>query len=474
MRLLFRPLARRKMPLLSALPLWLGLAALGLTGCAPLPEATARAPANALILPLAEPKPLPATPAPGARLPPNSQLAQDFLELNFALETGRELPRFTRFEGPISVSMAGRMPQTARTDLAQLLTRLRNEAGVPISTAPGAANRIQIEFLPKRQMQARVPNAACFVVPGVAGWADYLRHRNGPRTDWAGLQTRQLVSVFIPSDASPQEVRDCLHEEISQGLGPLNDLYRLPDTVWNDDNFHAVLTRYDMLMLRLAYAPEMRSGMTRPEVMARLPGLLARLNPGGGAAMGAAPPAPTPQAYVEAITGALGGARSTPQRQASAQRALMIAQAQGWADSRTAFAWFVIGRLSLQADPPAALAAFDRAEALYRPLPGAGIQIAHIDMQRAAHALGTGQPEQATRLVDRALGPARAGQNAALMTTLYMIRAEAQARLGNAAAARQARLDMGRWARYGFGSDAAILSRVTDVAALAEAGARIH
>jgi len=34
---------------------------------------------------------------------------------------------------------------------------------------------------------------------------------------------------------SPQEVRDCLHEELAQALGPLNDLYRLPDSVFNDD-----------------------------------------------------------------------------------------------------------------------------------------------------------------------------------------------------------------------------------------------
>jgi hypothetical protein len=83
------------------------------------------------------------------------------------------------------------------------------------------------------------------------------------------------MAVFMPADVAPQEVRDCLHEEVAQAIGPLNDLYRLPDSVFNDDNFHTVLTGFDMLILRATYAPELRSGMTRAEVAAALPGILA-------------------------------------------------------------------------------------------------------------------------------------------------------------------------------------------------------
>ena len=56
------------------------------------------------------------------------------------------------------------------------------------------------------------------------------------------MRERQRVAVFLPADAAPQELRDCLHEEIAQALGPLNDLYRLPDSIFNDDNVHTVLT----------------------------------------------------------------------------------------------------------------------------------------------------------------------------------------------------------------------------------------
>ena len=91
------------------------------------------------------------------------------------------------------------------------------------------------------------------------------------------------MAIIIPNDASPQEVRDCLHEELAQALGPLNDLYRLPNSVFNDDNVHTVLTNFDMLILRATYAPELASGMSRDAVAQRLPSIFARINPRGTA-----------------------------------------------------------------------------------------------------------------------------------------------------------------------------------------------
>jgi hypothetical protein len=43
----------------------------------------------------------------------NSNLALDFIELSFRLESGRDLPVFTRFEEPITVRVTGAPPATA-------------------------------------------------------------------------------------------------------------------------------------------------------------------------------------------------------------------------------------------------------------------------------------------------------------------------------------------------------------------------
>lgn len=443
----------------------------------PAESPVARASSAAIDLPLSEPLVAATAPVPRAGLPGNAQLARDFLELSFALESGRTLPRFTRFEGPVSITLAGAVPASAPQELGRLVGRLRTEAGLDVSAQPGAANRITVTFLPKRKMQAQVPNAACFVVPNVASWDEYRAQRRSPRADWAQLSTRTMASVFIPSDATPQELRDCLHEEISQALGPLNDLYRLPDTVWNDDNFHTVLTRFDMTILRATYDPALRSGMSQPEVLAALPGVLARVNPGGGDARGNAAALRedvTPRSYIAAIEGALGAKANPARRRAAAQTAVAVAAAQGWRDTRAGFAWFALGRLAMKDDPDLALRAYLNAGNIYRATPGAGIQAAHVDMQLAAYALGAGRAQDAIALVNRSLSAALQGENAALMATLYLIRAEAYEALGHTEQARQARLDSATWARYGFGSDAAVRARAAEVAALAQAGAQVN
>ncbi|MEO0991152.1 MAG: DUF2927 domain-containing protein, partial [Pseudomonadota bacterium] len=194
---------------------------------------------------------------------PNTQLSRDFLELSFQMESGRPLPVFTRFEGPVTVRVIGDIPSSLVPDLDRLILRLRDEAGIDVSrVARDSAANITIHAIPRKTLQRVVPHAACFVVPNAEGWTDFKQKRRTRLLDWTRLETRTQVAIFLPSDVSPQETRDCLHEELAQALGPLNDLYRLPGSVFNDDNFHRVLTEFDMLMLQVTYAPELYSGMS--------------------------------------------------------------------------------------------------------------------------------------------------------------------------------------------------------------------
>jgi hypothetical protein len=398
----------------------------------------------------------------------NAEMAQDFMELAFRLESGREVPIFSRFEGPVTVRVTGPAPRTVPNDLGQLLTRLRSEAGIDISQTTRDQASITIEFLPRRRMQALVPKAACFVAPRVTSWDEFRRDRRTDIVDWTTLTIRQSAAVFIPSDTTPQEIRDCLHEEMAQALGPLNDLYRLPDSVFNDDNFHTVLTGFDMLMLRVHYAPDLASGMSRNEVAARLPAILARLNPRGNRP--GTLPDDTPRAYVDAIETSLGPGAAAGGRRAAAKQAVAIAEDRGWRDVRAGFAWFALGRLSLNSRGDEALDALLRAGAIYHNLGDIGaLQAAHVDMQLAAYALSQGQASETIDLVNRALGPVTRAQNAALMASLMMVKAEALDLVGRASEARQVRLDSLGWARYGFGSDTEVISRLADISALSPA-----
>jgi hypothetical protein len=385
-----------------------------------------------------------------------SPLSRDFLELTFAMESGRGLDRFTRFEGPITVALSGNVPAGAARDLAALIGRLQGEAGIDIRQAQGSDAAITVEFASRSVLRRLAPRAACFVVPNVGSLAEYRRLRGSDRVDWASVTQRTQAAIFIPDDTSPQEVRDCLHEELAQAIGPLNDLYRLSDSVFNDDNFHSVLTGFDMQILRLTYAPQIASGMSRDEV--------ARVLFGQGASQGGVGSG----SWSAAIETALGRGGSLASRQVAADRALEIAQGQGWRDARLGFSHFAVGRLNAGSDPERALQQFDRAAAVYAGLPGGDIHLAHIDMQRAAIALANGRAADAMRLCDQAMPVVRSHENSALLATLMLIKAEAAERLGDAATAAALRLDSEPHARYGFGPDAAVRARMRDIAAVAD------
>ncbi|WP_289042032.1 DUF2927 domain-containing protein [uncultured Aliiroseovarius sp.] len=398
---------------------------------------------------------------------PNSTIAGDFLDLSFQLESGRTLPVLTRFEGPVTLRVTGEPPPYMQADLSRLLARLRIEGGINITQVPEATPAsITLQIITKRQLQRLVPHAACFVAPKVSSWQEYRAARGTERLDWTKLHTRTRMAVFLPGDASPQELRDCLHEEVAQALGPVNDLYRLHDSVFNDDNFHTVLTGFDMLILRAYYAPELASGMSRNDVAARLPAILARLNPRGGSG------APrtgehAPQAWKDAIETALGAGYSNGHRRQAATSAVAIARQMGWRDTRLAFSLFAYGRLHIRQNSKNAFSAFREAEAIYRSHPETALHAAHLGVQLAAYALSAGRTKTAIAIVNTHIQPVMRAENAALLATLLMIKAEALDLSGRSAEAQLVRLDSLGWARYGFGSNEQVGARLGDIAAIA-------
>ncbi|MBL9049626.1 MAG: DUF2927 domain-containing protein [Tabrizicola sp.] len=431
-------------------------ALVALSACAPTAQVSKNRPTYEVGIGFGQPGTAPVS----AGLSTGSSLTRDFLDLTFAMESGRGLETFSRFEGPVTVALSGKVPAQAGRDLAVLIERLRREAGIDISPASGSAT-ITVEFAPRSELRRLAPTAACFVVPNVSSLAEYRKKRGTDAVDWAQVTQRERAAIFIPADTSPQEVRDCLHEELAQALGPLNDLYRLPDSVFNDDNFHSVLTGFDMEILRLTYSPRLVSGMSRDEVAARL-----------GASVGMIGLGSTPPDWTRAIETALGRNGSLPARKAAAERALSIALASGWTDSRMAFSYFAVGRLMAGSEPDRAFDAFEHAADVYARQPGGALQVAHVDMQLAAMALAGGLAEEAVRLTDRAIPVVRQHENAALLATLMLVKAEALEELGNPGAAAALRMDSAPYARYGFGSDSVVKARIRDIAAVADRAAK--
>ncbi len=390
----------------------------------------------------------------------NRDLAEDFIDLTFALEGGDSVDRLLRYETPVRVHLASPELAPYRRDVEALLARLRSEAGVDITlTADPAAAQIQIEAVPAAQIARVFPTAACFIVPGETNWRDFRRRRNDERLRWAEQDRLRGAAIFLPVDTAPQDVRDCLNEEITQALGPANDLYRLPDTVWNDDNFHGLATAFDMLILRTLYQPELRSGMSRAEVQRALPSVLGRINP-AGRGKPRQPRQPESRAWAGAIEAAMSQDLSSDERLGAARIATQIALEMRPIDHRYGVSLLTLGRLNIRRDPVEAARNFAQAyEAFERLLGVDNIRTAQAGVHLAALALVTGRNETAIALAETHVPTAQRAQNAILIAGFESIRAEALEELGRETEAQQARLDSLRWARYGFGDDGGALAR---------------
>ncbi len=395
----------------------------------------------------------------------NNDLSLDFIELAFRMESGKELPVLTRFEGPVTIRVIGAAPVTLGPDLSRLIGRLRSEARIDITPTTAASANITVEAVSRDTIRSLLPQAACFVAPNVSSLAEYKKVRRSPQTNWSLMTTRTRVAIFLPNDTSPQEMRDCLHEEVAQALGPLNDLYRLPDSVFNDDNVHTVLTGFDMMILRAYYDPGLRSGMSRGAVANALPAILARINPRGTSTQPRYVTR-TPREWNAAVQGALGPGRSDGQRQDAAYSAIKIAQTLGWQDHRRAFAHYAMGRALQSGDPEAAHAQYEMAELFYARNVGTQLHRAFVATQLAAYAISKGDGAEALRLIGPHVETARSGENAALLSTLLLLRAEALELQNRSAEAKLVRLDSLGWARYGFGSDWAVRAKMREIASL--------
>ena len=403
-----------------------------------------------------------------APMPPrqsNAQIGRDFLDLAFRLENGGRLPVFSRFEGPIKVQVRGPAPATLDPDLDRLLARFRKEAGLDIQRArPGQPGNIVVEAVTRAQIQRVAPSAACFVRPNVASWDEYRARRNDPGTFWTQLTERRQMAIFLPRDVSPQEVRDCLHEEIAQALGPVNDLYRLNDSIFNDDNFHTVLTGYDMLILRAHYDPALATGMSEAEVARQLPAILARLNPAGGR-RGLARRIQPATAWMEAINQATMPRANRARRRLAAERAVNLARSSGSSD-RLALSFYWLGRLSVTTNPDTAVNAFLAAGQIYDRRPDTAIQAAHVGLQLAAFNLSSGRSDTAIEIVDRHIPVTRRSEHAALLSLFLLVKTEGLRLKGETRTADRTEREALGWARYGFGSDSEVRSRAAEIMAI--------
>ncbi|MBV6638844.1 MAG: ATP-dependent transcriptional regulator, partial [Mameliella sp.] len=91
---------------------------------------------------------------------------------------------------------------------------------------------------------------------------------------------------------------------------------------------------------------------------------------------------------------------------------------------------------------------------------------AYVASQLGAYAIASGNSEHALALIGPHLDTAARHENAALLATLLMLRAEVLELSGRVAEGRSVRVDSLGWARYGFGSDWAVRAKLREIGSL--------
>lgn len=97
---------------------------------------------------------------------------------------------------------------------------------------------------------------------------------------------------------------------------------------------------------------------------------------------------------------------------------------------------------------------------------GTDLHRATVATQLAAYAVSKGNGAEALRLIGPYVDTARQGENAALLSILLLLRAEALDLENRPTEAEAVRLDSLGWARYGFGSDWEVRAKMREIASL--------
>lgn len=193
-------------------------------------------------------------------------LAADFGELVYVTEWGHEYPRLLRWEKPVTIAIEDPVVRAQADILDDLMARIRAAApNLRASIADGPRGDITIRAAPKSEMQQQAPTALCFFVPVDATWAEYVGGLNRTKGNWNKVEKLEAITVFVPANAPPHVYRSCIIEEVTQALGPRNDIYGLEDSIYNDDNLHTWPTAFDLLMIAVLYDPELKPYVKRPE-----------------------------------------------------------------------------------------------------------------------------------------------------------------------------------------------------------------
>lgn len=182
--------------------------------------------------------------------------------------------------------------RTSDTDaIRTYAARLGRITGHSISTTSGERADFHVFVVGEDDRDAAVDRIKA-LEPGTAPeFTDFLRRM--PRDTYCLVlvyddpsRPHVLRSAYALIRAELPELmrRACIHEELAQGLGALNDSPAARPSIFNDDDEFALLTSHDEAILRMIYDARLRPGMSFSRAQPLIEPLAEQLaSPGAGA-----------------------------------------------------------------------------------------------------------------------------------------------------------------------------------------------
>ncbi|MCA0274152.1 MAG: DUF2927 domain-containing protein [Proteobacteria bacterium] len=200
----------------------------------------------------------------------------EFTETNGALVAGGGESTLHRWQAPmrVALSFGASVPedqQTAdRAALGEFTRRLARITGHPVVLTDRNPNHTVFILNPEERagagalIRAAAPQTSAAAIRSVEEMQPDIYCTAFTFTTGKGAVIDRAASV-IRAELTPKLRALCIHEELAQSMGLINDSPRARPSIFNDNEEFALLTRQDELMLKMLYDPRLRPGMTLAE-----------------------------------------------------------------------------------------------------------------------------------------------------------------------------------------------------------------
>lgn len=226
----------------------------------------------------------------------NADLARNFEKVALNREYRREGGVLIEAETPTTISrwtqpvryqvVGGGVTPVDLLEYRSFAQRLQTLTGLPVIEVDAEPNVSILILGPEERadfIDSLEKDGLAERMPLVVEWAREVRYPCIGQVGYLDVDSGEISGAMIVIKAELQGVfrTSCIHEELTQALGLMNDSDEVRPSIFNDDQEFALLTEHDEYLIRILYDRRLHPGMTAEEVRAALPEILAEVRPDG-------------------------------------------------------------------------------------------------------------------------------------------------------------------------------------------------